>query len=68
MKKRRIIRRRTRTNLGAASSSDYVAIAKILCSENASPRMKQRFADYFGGTNARFREAQFLAATNACKR
>jgi hypothetical protein len=67
MAKRRRIRRR-RINLGAVTKQDFVAIANILCSEGASARVKQRFADYFGSQNPRFDTGRFLKATNACSR
>ena len=53
--------------LGEVTKKDFVAIAKILCTEGVSQRTKERFARYFGSENSRFNESRFLAATNSCK-
>jgi hypothetical protein len=60
--------RRRRINLGEVSKQDFIAIAKILCSERAPKALSQRFADYFGSQNPRFDEARFLKATQTCSR
>lgn len=62
-------RRRThrRINLAGVSKSDFIAIAKILSSECAPPRVTHRIAAYFGQQNPRFATERFLAAA-ACKR
>lgn len=65
MPKRR--RRTRRTNLGAPSALDFVAIAKILSSECPPARVTQRIADYFGSVSPRFNTDKFIAAAS-CKR
>lgn len=66
MPKRR--RRTRRTNLGEVTKQDFIAIAKILCTERAPASLSQRFAGYFGSQNPRFDEARFLKATQTCSR
>jgi hypothetical protein len=60
-------KQRKHSNLGEVTKRDFVAIAKILCTEGVSQRTKQRFASYFGSENPRFNESRFLAATNSCR-
>jgi hypothetical protein len=61
-------RRARRTNLGEPTKAEFIAIAKILCTEHASPSLSRRFAEYFGSQNPRFDEARFLKATQSCSR
>ena len=61
-------RRRRRINLDGVSKSDFVAIAKILCSTGAPQETNKRLASYFGSQNPRFNEDRFLAATKVCGR
>lgn len=60
-------RRHRRVNLGEVTKRDSIAIAKILRSECAPPRVTERLADYFGDQNPRFAKDRFVEAA-ACQR
>ena len=60
-------RSRTRMNLGEVTKKDFIGIADVLCRNSASPAVVTGLAHYFGGGNARFDRARFIAATAKCR-
>lgn len=59
-------RKRTRVNLGAVTTQDFVAIAKISCVHNVPDGAVRAMAHYFGSKNPRFNTERYIAATKKC--
>lgn len=66
--RRRPARRRRSFKLKGVSKRDFVAIANVLCVNDASNRVVRGLGGYFKSQNPRFDESRFEHAATTCSR